>query len=389
MALKVSVFEALPKARRALGVLESRGRVCEVPWRRLPDAGAVEWHAAVDGGSRIISLHDEDVFIVKGWSGWWPPAGESYYASVGPVVPAPEAEYRVPVYREIVEYRVALEAAREARPGGVLLFDGSASTAVKWWRHSQGREQKRLREALPRLEREAGVSRDEFERQVLGGSELPFSYNVAVELAARGGDGGGSLDWIPGLEMLEKLLLFKAAVEEAWRNGALTVFLAKTVRRSKYCGGPRSDIYYLERSLPREAGMVEPSPATSIAVGAPRITGIREGEDLHLFREVFPLEYGIRNFYLERVAVVESYVRLENGGPILLVGVLYDDKAETRPISLLERAVSLLAGLSLNRDGYPIPLQIAHKRAAVRPEEEVAVAKIIEDRRAGRAMLRL
>ena len=385
MTLKVSVFEAIPRARRALELLGSEEKECRFAWRPLPEPVEPGWHAAVDGGSSIVGVHDEDLFLVKGWAGWWPDAEESYYAAAGPVLPAPEAEYRVPVYREIVEYRVALEAAKNAKPGGILLFDGSASTAVKWWRHSQGREQKRLREALDNLERRAGIGRDEFLDRVVGGDELPYSYSVAVRLAAEKGD---PLDWLPGLEMLEKLLLLKEAVEEAWRRGAVTVFIAKTVRRSKYCGGPRSDTYYIERAAPREPGMVEPDPVLSVAVGAPRITGIR-GEDSSLFREVFPRDYGVREFYLERVAVAESYVRLSPGGPVLLVGVLYDSSVESDPLSLLEKAVAGLAGLSMGRDGYPIPLQIAHRRAAVRHEEEAALSRLLAERRPSRSMLRI
>lgn len=388
MTLKVSVLEAVPRARRALELLlENEEKKCEFSWIPLPEPEEPQWHAAVDGGSSIISVHDEDLFLVKGWAGWWPEAEESYYAAAGPVLPAPEAEYRVPVYREIVEYRVALEAARNARPGGIILFDGSASTAVKWWRHSQGREQKRLREALDNLEREAGLSRSEFRESTVNGNDLPLSYNIAVNLAANGRE-RQDLDWIPGLEMLEKLLLLKEAVEESWRNGALPAFIAKTVRRVKYCGGPRSDTYYLERLAPRDPGMVEPDPFYSVAVGAPSITGIR-GERESLFRDIFPRDFGIRNFYLERLAAVESYVRLGRGGPILLLGVLYDANEGEDPLALIKRAVSLVTGLSPNRDGYPIPLQIAHRRAVIRPEEEAILKRLLEERRPGRAMLRI
>ncbi len=362
---------------------------CSVEWRSLPSPSPEPPPVvAVDGGSMKLETETTTIYAVKAWAGVFNPTleGEEEIANAGPVVPPENAEDRISIYREILE---AALAARHTPRRGLLLLDGSIRPVLRWWRPGFTRRGTRmstaLSEALRRVEEWAKTSSPLalavrgcrslgapscLEELIRSSPIRPASTELAHELGPRVGD------WIVLVEVMEKLYLYKEAIEAAWRAGSTPVFITKTSRQRSLCGEDqaRPDVYYIKKLHPAEPGYA--IAGGGVVVGAYNITGIARGGDERL-GSLYPQQMGIADFYEERIALVEAYARLAPGAPILLVGVVLP--AEDASIHRLEEALSRLQAIP--GDGYPAPLFIAHHKARIHRDEANTLEGMLVDSR--------
>ncbi|MCE4601906.1 MAG: DNA double-strand break repair nuclease NurA [Desulfurococcales archaeon] len=365
------------------------GEPCSMEWRSLPSPSPEPPPTvAVDGGSIRLETETTTIYAVKAWAGVFDPtlSMEEEIANAGPVVPPEYADERISIYREILE---AALAARHTPRRGLLLLDGSIRPVLRWWRPGFTRRGMRMgtaiNEALRSVE-EWAKSGSPLAKAVEGCRSLgapscleelirsspirPASAELAHELGPRVGD------WIVLVEVMEKLYLYKEAIEAAWRAGSTPVFITKTSRQRSLCGEgqARPDVYYIKRIHPAEPGYT--IAGGGVVVGAYNITGIASGGGDRL-GSLYPQQMGIAGFYEERIALVEAYARLAPGAPILLVGVVLP--AGDASVYRLEEALSQLQAIP--GDGYPAPLFIAHHKAKVQREEARALEGMLMDSR--------
>jgi len=337
--------------------------------------------------------------LARAWGSVFPPRGEPVEESaVGVVVPPENPEDRVSYYREALE---ALVAWRLMGAPELAFFDGSIRGAVRWWRPGYGRRGPSLSEML----REASTAiLEAVEHGVLdmdcpgpvGGSRLleedpglrcveefireapfagedrgrrPASNLLAMKLAAAREGGEFNVWWAIALEVAEKLYLYRMALEEAWRSGALPVFVSKTSTGTRMCGGPQSDFQVLRKLYPLEEGYVVWDG--SVMRGVLEVTGlVKPGGELEGGGKAFlPRILGLQEFYMERMVVVEFYARLARGGPWLMIDLVLDGEKVGVPgpgevEEIVEDALSRILSVPLSR-GYPVSLIVAHRRARI------------------------
>ncbi|MCE4610537.1 MAG: DNA double-strand break repair nuclease NurA [Desulfurococcales archaeon] len=379
---------------------------CRFYWQDLPAGRRPEWVLAADGGNAQTDLEDGTAYVVKAWASrtGGPGFSDVRLAAAGVVMPPLNAEPRIALYRETLEAAAGLAVLGEG--GGLVLMDGSITTAIKWWRPGFTR---RLGEAwLSRaLEKAEEALEEAYKRGVIGdlapcggdgciedllskAYRRPVSARLAMRLAAEGvyprGDGRlHPLWWIVALEVSEKLLLYRMLLEEAWRRGATVAFVAKTSRSTSRCGGSTTDRHRIARAKPVEPGVAFWGEDSYVEGGYKilRLTGEGEGEEPG---SLYPEVAGLNEFYERELATVEGYVRLSPGGPLLHLTVPVKAGNVERGLREFWRAVEMLASLPLTR-GYPAPLAAAHMMARVRREELVAALPVMgleggrEDRR--------
>ncbi len=359
--------------------------------RPLPEPlGGEVVHAAVDGGHSMITFEGFTFYVVRAWAHLFGRAREQGAGWLGVLIPPHEPEYRVPVYRDVLESAVLLgdgvgqgwNLVEEAR---LVLFDGSIRTALRWWRGrdpSNRRMSERLREAEQSLRAlvaggveipgvDAGDCLDGcVESLVAGAGRRPVAPWLAMYLAAEY-PGIEGLDWIPVLEVVEKLYLLKRVLEEAWRQDGLVLFLSKHSTSSRLCRGKHSDIFYLNRIHPVEPGYVLAEGPLLGAYEIARLVGVD-------VKQLYPPVLGIHDFYTRRIAAVEFYVRLQRGGPFLLGDLVIDverhmDMLED-PYGAVEKALAMLLSTPVSQ-GYPLSLLVAHHHSRILPEEALAAAR--------------
>jgi len=325
-------------------------------------------HAAEDGGSRLVEFEAYSVFIVRGWASSYGGEGGSYgtlveaeYSDVGVMVPQRYSEERARMYRETLE---AL-AARDVLPaidGGLLLWDGSLRPLVA--RHRPGVAEVGMSEAISELKGRLGMdlaeALAEMARLWLEGeapaAPLLVSSRVGVD-DLKDEDGG----WIAFLEWTEKLAALRSLLEEAWRRGVTPVFITKTSRSTSFFGRSLPDVYYLKRLRRFDPFMTE----YRVRRGLEELRGL---ERSRVRGPLLPEDGGLDSFYRERLGLLEFYVRLDPGAPILKVEIAFDLEEGGDPGASVERVVSALESLPRAR-GYPLSLTIAHRRAHLGSEE--------------------
>ena len=402
-----SPLEAAAEVRADVSrLLSPTSRPCKFYWQDLPAGRRPEWVLAADGGNTQTDLEDGTAYVVKAWASRTGGAGFSdvKLAAVGVVMPPLNAEPRIALYRESLEAVAAVSVLGEG--GGLVLMDGSLTTAIKWWRPGFTRRLgeawlskalERAEEALSEAARK-GVIGDLapchgggcLEELLLRAYRRPVSARLAMRLAAEGvyprGDGRlHPLWWIVALEVSEKLLLYKILMEEAWSRGATVTFVAKTSRSTSRCGGSTTDRHRIARVKPVEPGVAHWGEESYVEGGYSilRLTGDEEGEEPG---SLYPEIAGLKEFYVEELAAVEGYVRLSPGGPLLHLTVPVRAGSVERGLREFWKAVEMLASLPLTR-GYPAPLAAAHMMARVRREELAAALPVMgleggrEDRR--------
>ncbi len=384
--------------------------------RPLPEPSNSIPHAAVDGGNQVIDFRDLSFYYVKAWAHLYDNGLSVGDAWIGIVVPPHHPDYRVSIYREILEASIisGLSPSNSpsiAREALLVLFDGSLRNAIRWWSPGglsyKGEELARMSEDLPRAERilwelynKSGsidsisyincTSPEECSEELISKApERPITSRLVMELAARGllknyvHDRG---KWITALEVLEKLYAYKRALEDSWANDGLAIFLSKHSVSTALCRGKHSDIYYIRRMHRLEPGYIvwkreglgEGRGSSSLLVGAYEITRLRSRELVRGGLLFYPRRLGLHEFYTSRLASVEFYVRLSKGGPFMLANLAFDTyKVEPEwdnAMKLLETSLKRLTSIPLAQ-GYPLALTIAHYHARVLPEEADALAR--------------
>ncbi|BAA79019.2 5' to 3' nuclease repair protein NurA [Aeropyrum pernix K1] len=323
---------------------------------------------AVDGGNRSRDYREFTIYLARAWAGGG--GREALLHSLGVVVPPSDAEARISIYREILEAVVA----KEAVPGGgrgLLLLDGSPSTALKWWRPGLSRWGLKMSAAISEAEKMLPSIRGQtlipdcveggcVETLLEKATRRPASNRAAMILATLT-DNIEQLRWIVAVEVAEKLYMYKTMLEEAWARGYTPVFVAKTSRSTEICRGPIADAAYIEARAPQSPSYAVAREDLMVKVGLNNMLGIEVGEGDGRF---IPDVAGLRKFY-ENLAEVSTYARLAPGGPILRVSILLPggDKKLGDHLGLLESILSRLANFSPS--GYPVPLLIAHEKARV------------------------
>ena len=364
-------------------ILSRGGSVeCRFEWMELPEGVKPEWASAVDGGHRIVELEPASIYIVKSWSGSFGASSrEVRLASVGIVVPPQLAEARVSIYREILEAAAALESVSMAEGGGIVLMDGSLTTAIRWWRPGFGRSGLGISEALDiavsELHGDSELVEDLaspcssplgcIEKILYTARWRPFSARYAMRKASREGRAEG-MEWIVALEVTEKLMLYKMLFEAAWSRGVTIVFIAKTARSNRMCRSMVKDMKIVASAKPVEPGVAVWSE--SYVEGAYRLTGLMDGHPGEEPGALYPRVAGLEEFYSKRLAAVEAYVRLAPAGPLLHVSIPLDAEKHNADSAIDEliSAVSAVRGLPLSR-GYPSLLALAHNMAKARESD--------------------
>lgn len=392
----------------------------------LPSPKPVGKHAAVDGGNQSLQLESFTFYAARGWGYIHEKGGGQGGADIGIVVPPHHAEYRITIYRDILEAASlvgdGVSGKRNlAEEADLVLFDGNIRNSIRWWSPGAVRledgEQIDLRSDLERARDNiwdlynSGLrldtisdlncdSRADCLREFITRPPptRPRTPEFIRELAMRGYDGDLFKDskWITALEVAEKLYLYKRAIESTWVNGGYPVFLSKSSTTTQLCREKHSDIFYLRRihGGKLKAGYIVWSG--SVQCGAYEITRLISERGATPLVEngmctarkspkqkyrFYPRELGLYDFYVERLGSIEFYVRLSETGPFMNASLAFDidelagklrDLDDVRGV--LEEALSRLVSVPMTH-GYPLSLVIAHQHARILPEEAMALAR--------------
>ncbi|NOZ30627.1 MAG: DNA double-strand break repair nuclease NurA [Crenarchaeota archaeon] len=387
----------------------------------LPEPKPVSGHAAVDGGNQSLQLEDFTFFAVRAWAYIHEKGSGQGGAFVGIVVPPHHTDYRISIYREILEAASlvgnGISSTRNlAEEADLVLFDGNIRNSIRWWSPGAVRwENGEQPDLINDLERAAdniwnlyksGLRLDTFSDLNCDGrndcivefitnpSRRPRTPEFIMELAMRGYDKGLFKDskWITALEVVEKLYLYKEAIESTWKNGGYPIFLSKSSTSTRLCKEKHSDIFYLRRIHGRNLKPGYIVWSESVQCGAYEITrlvtrkekqivpgdicaGRKEPRQKYRF---YPRLLGLYEFYVERLGSIEFYVRLSKAGPFMNANLAFDmniglkDEDEVR--AMVEEALARLASVPMTH-GYPLSLMIAHQHARILPEEVLALAR--------------
>lgn len=389
----------------------------------LPDPKPVRAHAAVDGGNQSLQLDDFTFFAARAWAYIHElrekPQRTGY---AGIVVPPHHADYRITIYRETLEAAALIGSGvvngrNLAEMAELVLFDGNIRNSIRWWSpgavRPQGEEEIDLGKGLDHAYNvlwdlyNTGTSVDSIsflqcngrsdcvEEFIAKAVERPIVPRLVLEMVARDLDGKYFSDtkWITALEVVEKLYLYKEALESSWRNGGYPIFLSKSSTTTQLCKEKHSDIFYLRRIHGRslEPGYIFWSD--SLQCGAYEITRLVRKKAKPLVGEpvcspsqmpsrgyrFFPEVLGLRHFYVNRLGSIEFYVRLSGTGPFMNANLAFDmarvdfsDLDDAR--AMLEEALARLASVPMTH-GYPLSLVLTHNHARILPEEVIALAR--------------
>jgi len=352
----------------------------------LPEPSAEPVHAAVDGGDKIFEFEGFSVYAIKSYAAAYAPDEKPYStraAAVGVVVPPSEESRQVTYLRETLEALSAAHALAGSR-AELLLFDGSLVGAIKWHRPGYGEKGYTLSMALTEATRaigelaargaldvlgvdvgDCGVDGFDCVASVIEGArERPASGKLAMISAAE--RVGGSLEWVPALEVAEKLYFYKRAIEAAWARGASVAFIAKRSRSRMLCDdAPRPDIVYAARVLDGPGMIVDEA---LVRRGYVEVVNMPAST-----RELLPSLLGVPEFYRSRLGLARVYLKASPSAPVLQVDVVFDYKRGDwwREVEL---AVSRILAVP-QRKGYPLSLVYAHKHAVVSEVEAVKAVR--------------
>ncbi len=357
------LLEAAARRRDELLRKIERGRLkayveeAERLWNRMHSIGdPPSTLAGVDGSSGNLDFKGFTLYAVTGVSHSYDNMEGSYrlrhaYRLIDvDVLEPPLVAERIGVYREILEAKAGLRVLGSTE---VLLMDGSLVSALI---KPAPFEQASLPEAVSMARHIWGPGifdklLEAFEES-LPETRDPIASKRLVGALAPGGR--GYINAVILLEYLEKLLSYKALLEER-KQGVLIGFLSKTSRSHLYFEEqarrmgrhPPPDIYVFE-TLDPPPGFSEPR-----MLDAPKF---------------LPDELGLAGFY-RSVKVAVSYVRLVEGGPIMRLEIPFADK------SSVESLIRMLAAVS--PDGYPHPLYEAHIACKITRRDLVDAAHVL------------
>jgi len=351
----------------------------------LPEPAPEPVHVAVDGGDKMVEFEGFSVYALKSYAAAYAPHGaqaQARAAAVGVVVPPSEESSQVTYMRESLEALSAARALSESE-AELLLFDGSLVGAIKWHRPGYGEKGYTLSMALTEATRAIGelASRGALDQLgvavgdcgegfecvasvIAGARERPAAGKLAMISAAE--RVGGSLEWVPALEVAEKLYFYKRAFEEAWARGASVAFIAKRSRSRSLCeGAPRPDIVYAARVLDGPGMIVDEA---LVRRGYVEIVNMPATT-----RELLPGLLGVPEFYRSRLGLARVYLRASKTAPVLQVDVVFDYKRGDwwREV---ERAVSRILAVPQHK-GYPLSLVHAHRHAVVSEAEALRAVR--------------
>ncbi len=311
----------------------------------------------VDGSSAELDFKGFTLYAATGVSHSYGRSREGYklqctcrFIDVDVLEPPVVAE-RIGLYREILEAKAAYHALKKT---SVLLMDGSLiSSLIK----PAPFEQVSLPEARA-MAAELWGGGVFSELQSLFEENLPMDNGLLAskQIVEENPPGGrGYINAVILLEYLEKLLSYKAVLEEASTGRRMLIFVSKTSRSHLYFDKtarrlgrhPPPDIYVFE--------VLNPPPGYSKPL---------RGE----LPKFLPDEYGLAD-YFRSISVAVSYVRLVDSGPLLRVEIPFAEPGD------MEKLIGLLAPLS--PDGYPHPLHEAHMACRVSRRDLVDVARML------------
>ncbi len=351
----------------------------DVKWGRIRGGEAWPSHAAIDGGQKVFEMEGYSVYAVRSYgilSG--EEVREHEEASVGLIIPPQGDSDRVSMYREILEAYTGSTLVPES---GAVLMDGAAWFVIWWWPKDLGPGSYlgKLEEAVSALRRASGrgvidLPSDEPLATLAGeedppeGWHRPYVPRILAEMYRAGEL--GEAPWVTALELTEKLLVYKRLMETAWFQGSDVVFIAKTSKSTRLCGGPLSDTHILRILHPRDPGYTVEG---FVSVGAAEIAGVPQESAIR----AYPEDLGLREFYVERLGVADFYVRLSPFKSILHVSLAFDSYRRTpMPGEIPPLVSSRLSELPL-AEGYPATLSLAHERARISSEDAEVVARIL------------
>ncbi len=379
-----------------LSLIEAEEKVkCDVNWNHLePTSLAVEEYSAEDGGSSLRELRTYKLIAVKAWATRFAggsSAGGVQKGYVGLILPQDfRTTRRVSVYRQVLEAEVARLAAPR---NGLALFDGSPP--IRWGKVGASRWGEALEFAGTVVKRHwrhvsamsgATCESDEPEClvEVLASARVrPLSAHFLLRLASAGalngvlsearGKGLGKY-WIDAMENLERLVVFKGALEAVWGNRSTPLFIVKTSRTTSLCASAMPDVHVIERTL-RERRDMEPGFTARLYADLGGYFGLSRASPEGLY----PPVRALRDFYEGQVSVLSTFVRLRRAGYVFRVeAVLRRDQVEgANEEALARELLSRLSSLPLTVEGYPVALVVADRNARVSGEEMDGVLRAL------------
>ncbi len=371
------------------------GVVCDLSWASLEPGGqAVEQYSAEDGGSSLRELRTYKLVAVKAWAARFAggaPLGGVQTGYVGLVLPQDfRTSNRLRVYRQVLEAEVARQAAPR---NGLALFDGSpplrwGNVGPRRWREALefvGDVIKRswpLVSSLSEATCESGEPDCVYE-VLARARRRPLSAHLILRLASsRALDGiaaearrrGLGNSWIDALENLERLVVFRYALETIWASGSTPVFIVKTSRTTSVCGSTMPDVHLIERVLRsrRELGAGFTARLYRDLSGYFGLSGESKGK-------LYPPVRELRDFYEGQVSVLSTFARLRPAGYVFKIeAVLRRGMAEgANEESLARDVLSKVSSLPLTVEGYPIALVVADRNARVTEAEMDSVMRAL------------
>ena len=368
-----------------------QGLAGELESYRNPIEGPVKppVQAATDGGLGVKRLAGFTVYMVRGYSvayrdnsGENSLVGEEIYADIGILIPPSREETRISLYRDAAELWTGYKLLRKLGNGGVYLGDGSVvSLIVEPSIVRMGRREKDnhpikciLGKIDPEELKEETIKTPLAARRLLGIDEE--SAAERQDMMDKGEEDLGNCALY--LEYIEKTLLLRMLLEEAWKKSITPIFISKSSRTSFLYGNKLySDTYLIQLRDPQEPGyFYNPSRVRGSGGVEGHLWSLLERgiiSSLDLFKGNI---LGLAEFY-ENLSVVRFYTRLQRDAPILRVEVplpasefQYMDPGELKEaIGTIVSSVSReLAGLEL-ADGYPLILKLVHERSKISGKE--------------------
>ena len=288
----------------------------------------------------------------------------------------PQVSVRIDMYREILEAKVALAALSERRVE-LLLMDGSLRSVLITPLSI---------ESLVRAERMVSkVFGDEvyseleriLSKQVVNYNVLRMNPIASKDIIESYGEEltEEELPAVVLIEYIEKLETYRRLISKALDSGTLLAFISKTARSQLYFGVLCKK---LGRYIPPDI-IVFQALTSSDGFSKPHI-------DVKPVK-VMPSILSLRSFY-DRLRIITTYVRLEDGGPVLKVEIPYlGNVSEDMAINDVLRLFKYMKSLSSN--GYPYVLAEAHELSRISRDALGSIAYMLDltSQRTGREVL--
>ena len=313
--------------------------------------------AGVDGGSGRVDFQGFTLYGVTGVATNYSGFNSSKYlirstyvlADVDILTP-PKVMGRVDLYREIMEGKVGTLTVVSGTY--LVLMDGSLKSILITPTPLAGEAlPTAMRKALNYFGNEVFIKLREVLSSTLGDYELlrksPLAYREVLKDHVLAGE-----DLFPAvvfIEYVEKLEVFRRLLANALLlKGSKVIFISKSGRSQTYF----SDLSKkLGRELPADITLFQ-YLTRGAGYAVPKL-------DPRPIKYMPGISY-LKEFYM-KVRVAETYVRLEDGGPVLKVEVPYVGDSVTN--SRLEADIKSLLPLlkAISPKGYPYPLLEAHE----------------------------